>query len=40
MALLKKGHSEMMMVEVKNEDDLEILEDKEYIQEIIKKMAK
>lgn len=40
MALLKKGHSEMMMVEVKNEDDLEILEDKEYIQEIIKTMAK
>ena len=40
MALIKKGQSDMIMVEVKNEEELEILDDKEYIKEIIKTMAK
>lgn len=40
MALIKKGQSDMIMVEVKNEEELEILDDKEYIKEIIKTMTK
>lgn len=38
MALVKKEQSEMIMVEVKTEDDLEILDDKDYIKNIVEKM--
>lgn len=38
MMLIKSDQSKMLMVEVKSEDDLEILDDKEYIQKIINTM--
>lgn len=39
MALMKKDQTGMIMVEVKTEDDLEIIDEKDEIKKIIKFMA-